>query len=217
MPATKLTTLERDVLRAFWLSQYVDGDERPSTWTWDVVTGCNVATTRNVAGVFASLVKKGLVTVSGSGKEAQADVTADGFDAALAAGLIVGKPILSGSEGRERVYWKAAEVPAADVKCDVCGKPATRTNLDGGNVCQRCHDDGFSDEMPIDEPTPRKRTKRNVTQKLVAKSARRIVRAYLRAAIEAAMLAEAGDFDEALDLRLHQLDAQLDAALEVLA
>jgi hypothetical protein len=173
-----LTLLEKDVLRAFWRSQYVDGDEQPSTWTWDVVSGCEHATTKNVAGVFASLVKKGFVTVSGNGKEAQADVTEAGFDAALAAGLIVGTEYATHAGGM-RVDWRA-----------------TSSAL-------------------VATPAPRKAP--TTATKMTAKNARRIVRAYLRAAIEMHTLADEKQDDAALVATFQRLDTQLDEALATLA
>lgn len=193
MSSVHLTSNEARALRACFASEYADGGKHPSPWSWSVTEHSGLKP-RSLGGVVASLVAKGLVTSNGVGTKQDDNyvaVTEAGFQAARAAGLIVEEPyeITEGNDIVVRSAWRAA----------------TASDARGG------------DDAPEPTPAPRKRMQRTPAEKLTRKSARRIVRAYLRCAIEMAMLAEAGDFDEALDLRIHALDAQLDAALEVLA
>jgi hypothetical protein len=103
----KLTALEQDVLRAFWRSEYQDGDAQPSIWSWSVTDHCQLATPKQVPGVMSSLAKKGLISVTGdTGNEAAASVTEAGFAAAKAAGLITSTKLVGTGEW-QRPYWAA--------------------------------------------------------------------------------------------------------------
>jgi hypothetical protein len=69
----------------------------------------------------------------------------------------------------------------------------------------------------LDEPTPAPRKAPTTATKMTAKNARRIVRAYLRAAIEMHTLADEKQDDAALVATFQRLDTQLDEALATLA
>lgn len=89
---TELTHLEKIVLNAIAHHEMNPGNGARPTCAADVCTWCwagdftgGEMTTAQVKGVLSSLIKKGMINVSGGGRESTASFTQAGFEAFVAA------------------------------------------------------------------------------------------------------------------------------------
>jgi DNA-binding transcriptional regulator PaaX len=74
---SKVTDMERAVLGAYFRTDYGDGPGS-ETWSFDVISHSGIEG-RQARGAMSSLVKKGLIYVNGSGKDAATALTEAGI------------------------------------------------------------------------------------------------------------------------------------------
>lgn len=178
MPAPKLTKNEIAVLRACYASEYANGEAHPGPWSWSVTEHSGLAK-RSVAGVVASLVKKGLISSTGTGRKDDdhyVQVLDDGFDVALSLGIIVEK---RNAEGR--TYYAPADETPAPTTCTEFSAHSLRPNE--CRFCARAESEHETTERaPTPEPEQPKHSKNE------GKRFRRARRVAIKRYLDACML-----------------------------
>lgn len=75
-----LTPLEVDViLNGFGKNDFFGDCTNGAVWSNSIIDNCEQTTISQVSGVISSLIKKGMITQNGSGKDASAKLTAEGY------------------------------------------------------------------------------------------------------------------------------------------